>query len=350
MHITMNNYRLALIGFGNVNQGLSEILRDYAYFLAESFGVSFTVVGVSDLLKGSIYQPDGFQASDLLEAVQRDGNLDRLPAAQRGWDALTLIANSNADIVVEASYTDLQTGQPAISYVRAALETGKHVVTSNKGPVALCYAELAELARQKSVLFGVEGTVMSGTPAVHLGHEVLKSAIIRKVEGILNGTTNYILTNMELGVSYQDALAEAQKQGYAEADPTGDVEGFDTAGKVAILSQILFDRPISMEAVERTGISQLTLEDINQARKAGERWKLIGALEEKDGKLKAKVSPTRIPLSHPLAGVSGATNAITYDTKILGLVTLIGPGAGRQQTGYALLSDLLAIHKSQSIN
>jgi homoserine dehydrogenase len=154
---------------------------------------------------------------------------------------------------------------------------------------------------------------------------------------------------MEMGVSYQDALAEAQKKGYAEADPTGDVEGFDAAGKVVILSQILFDHPIAMGEVERTGISKLTLEDINQAKQAGEHWKLIGSLEKKAGKIKARVMPIRLPYSHPLAGVSGATNAITYDTQILGQVTLIGPGAGRQQTGYALLSDLLAIHKSQSI-
>lgn len=346
----MKNYRLALIGFGNVNQGLAEILRDHARFLAETYQVSFTIVGISSLSKGSIYHPDGFQVDELLEAIKRDGNLDHVAALERGWDALKLITDANAEIVVEASYTDLQTGQPAISYVRRALETGKHVVTSNKGPVALCYGELSELARQKSCQFGVEGTVMSGTPAIHLGHEVLKSAIIRKVEGILNGTTNYILTNMEMGVPYQDALAEAQKQGYAEADPAGDVEGFDAAGKVVILSQILFDRPIAMGEVERTGISQLTLEDINQAKQAGERWKLIGSLEEKDGKLMARVSPIRLPLSHPLAGVSGATNAITYDTQILGRVTLIGPGAGRQQTGFALLSDLLAIHKTQSIH
>ncbi len=305
----MKNYRLALIGFGNVNQGLAEILRDQKDFLAEAYGVSFTIVGVSALSKGSIYQPEGFQACELLEAVKRDGNLDRVAAMHRGWDALTLITNSNAEIVVEASYTDLQTGQPAISYVRSTLETGKHVVTANKGPVALCYAELAELARQKSRQFGVEGTVMSGTPAICLGHEVLRSAIIRKVEGIFNGTTNYILTNMELGDSYQDALAEAQKLGYAEADPTGDVEGFDAAGKVVILSQILFDRPITMEEVERKGISLLTTEDINRARQAGERWKLIGSLEEKDGKLQAKVSPTRIPLSHPLAGVRAPPTA-----------------------------------------
>jgi homoserine dehydrogenase len=344
----MKNFRLALIGFGNVNQGLAEILLVQENFLAEVYGVSFSIVGVSTLSKGSIYQPDGFQPGELLEAVQRNGNLEAVAAAQRGWDALTLITNSNAEIVVEASYTDLQTGQPAISYVRAALETGKHVVTANKGPVVLCYAELAELARQQSRQFGVEGTVMSGTPAIYLGREVLKSAIIQKVEGILNGTTNYILTNMEMGVSYQDAVAQAQNKGYTGADPTGDVEGFDAAGKLVILSQILFDRPIAMGEVERTGISQLTLEDIHQAKEVGERWKLICSLEDREGKLKAKVSPTRIPLSHPLAGVSGVANAISYDTQILGRVTLIGPGAGRQQTGYALLSDLLAIHKTQS--
>ncbi len=152
---------------------------------------------------------------------------------------------------------------------------------------------------------------------------------------------------MELGVSYQDALAEAQRLGYAGADPTGR-RGSDRRGGEGghRPSQILFDRQITMGEVERTGISQLTLEDIDRAKQAGERWKLIGLLEEKDGKLKAKVSPTRIPLSHPLAGVSGASNAISYDTQILGQVTLIGPGAGRQQTGFALLSDLLAIPQS----
>ncbi len=343
----MKNYRLALIGFGNVNQGLVEILRDHQQFLADTYGVQFTIVGVSDLLKGSIYSPDGLDVNILLSAINKDGNLEQVAALERGWEAPKLIANSNADVVVEASYTDLTTGQPAISYVRGALESGKHVVTSNKGPVALCYHELSKLAQQKNLQFGVEGTVMSGTPAIFLGRDILKSAMIKKVEGILNGTTNYILTKMEEGVSYHDALAEAQRQGYAEADPTGDVEGFDAAGKVVILSQLLFDQPIGMGDVDRTGISQLTLKDINEARQAGERWKLIGSLEEKDGKLCARVAPVRLPLSNPLANVSGATNAITYDTRILGRVTLIGPGAGRQETGFALLSDLLSIHKSQ---
>ena len=341
----MKNYRLLLIGFGNVNQGLAEILRDHASYLSDTYGVHFTITGVCDMLKGSIYNPEGLSAHKLLEAVHQDGTLVQVNAPVCGWDAPMLITKAEADIVVEASYTDLNSGEPATTYVRQALENGKHVVTSNKGPVALHYQDLVELARTKNLRFGVEGTVMSGTPAIHLGKDILKSAIIHKVEGILNGTTNYILTNMELGVDYQSALTEAQQKGYAEADPTGDVEGFDAAGKVVILSQLLFDRPVEMDEVERTGISGLTLNDIENAKQAGERWKLIGSLEIKNNTLTARVAPVRLPLSHPLANVNGVTNAICYDTQILGKVTLIGPGAGRQATGFALVSDLLAIHQ-----
>jgi homoserine dehydrogenase len=339
----VKNYRLVLAGFGNVNQGLLEILREHEQFLADQYQVQFTIVGISDLLLGNVYNPDGLDIDQLLEAAANDRTLSQVPAPNKDWDALTLIKQSNADVVVEASYTNLQTGQPAIAYVRQALLTGKHVVTSNKGPVALQYVELAQLAKEKGLNFGVEGTVMSGTPAIHLGQKILKAAVIQKVEGILNGTTNYILTQMETGKTYQDALCEAQKLGYAEADPTGDVEGFDTAGKIVILSQLLFERAISMQQVDRIGISQLSLHDVQAAQQAGERWKLIGSLEEKIGELHAQVAPLRLPASHPLANISGATNAITYDTQILGKVTLIGAGAGRKETGFALLSDLLAI-------
>jgi homoserine dehydrogenase len=340
----MKTYRLSLIGFGNANQGLAEILQEHAGFLASAYQVRFAIVAVCTLSKGSIYDPHGLKLDKLLEAVKKDSNLLQVDAAEHGWDVQTMIANSNADVLVEASTTDQQTGQPATNYIRQALESGKHVVTSNKGPVALYYTELATLARKNGLQLGVEGTVMSGTPAIHLGREVLKSAGIMKVEGILNGTTNYILTKMEAGADYQDALAEAQRLGYAEADPTGDVEGYDAAGKIVILSNLLFDQPIKLGEVERIGIGQLTSADIEEAKQAGERWKLIGSLEDKDGVMKARVSPVRLPLSHPLANVNGTTNAICYDTQILGPVILTGPGAGRQATGFALLSDLLAIH------
>jgi len=339
----LKNYRLALIGFGNVNQGLAEILQEHAPFLAKTYGVRYTIVGVCGSSKGSLYDPRGLKIDQLLAAVRNNDNLEQIAAPEHGWDAPALIANSNAQVIVEASTTNLETGQPAIDYVRHALECGKHVVTANKGPVALNYSELSALAQRKGLCFGVEGTVMSGTPAIRLGRDILKGAGIQKVEGILNGTTNFILTQMEQGAEYQDALAEAQRLGYAEADPTSDVEGYDTAGKVVILSSLLFDQQLEMGDVERSGITRLTSADIKEAKQAGERWKLIGSLEKKAGKLSARVAPVRLPLAHPLAGVSSATNAISYDTQILGRVTLIGPGAGRQQTGYALLSDLLAI-------
>ncbi|MPM69970.1 Homoserine dehydrogenase [bioreactor metagenome] len=163
--------------------------------------------------------------------------------------------------------------------------------------------------------------------------------------GIFNGTTNYILTQMENGASYESALAEAQKLGYAEADPTGDVEGFDAAGKVVILSELLMGAHITMEQVERSGITSLTVAQVAEAKAAGERWKLIGSLEQVKGEVKASVKLQCLPISHPLAGVSGATNAIHYSTDYLGEVTLIGPGAGRLPTGYAVLEDILAIYR-----
>jgi homoserine dehydrogenase len=198
------------------------------------------------------------------------------------------------------------------------------------------------------VEFGVEGTVMSGTPSLRLGSELLAGAGVRAVKGIVNGTTNYILTQMESGMSYAEALAEAQAKGYAEADPTGDVEGFDAAGKVVILANLLMGAALGMADVDRAGITALTPAHIADAKAAGERWKLIAAVEQTPNGVKASVKPTRLPITHPLAAVSGATNAITYTTDLLGDVTLIGPGAGRLATGYAILEDILAIGRMET--
>ena len=245
---------------------------------------------------------------------------------------------------MEVSYTNLETGQPAIDHLRAALENGMHVVTSNKGPIALKYHELSTLAGDRNLKIGVEGTVMSGTPALHLGMDLLAGAGVRRVQGILNGTTNYILTQMENGASYAEALAEAQQRGYAEVDPTSDVEGFDAAGKVAILSALLMETPLALNQIDRTGITEITSADVAKAKTEGLRFKLIGSLEKRPEGVMASVKPVRLPLTHPLASVSGATNAITYTTDLLGEVTLIGPGAGRLETGFALACDLLGIY------
>jgi homoserine dehydrogenase len=281
--------------------------------------------------------------------VRRTGKLDDYASLKpsratfSGWDSLRTIRESNADTVVEISWTDVQTGQPAIDHVKAAFESGKHAVLTNKGPVALAYRELAGLAAAHNVQFRFEGTVMSGTPTIRLAQSALAGCEILEIKGILNGTTNYILTQMEGGQSYADALAEAQRLGYAEADPTADVEGWDAAGKTVILANVLMGGNLRVADVDRTGISGLSLADVEAARAAGERWKLIARVWQEDNVTRASVRPTRLPLSHPLAGVSGAVNACTYITDLLGDVTLVGPGAGRMETGYAVLGDLLDI-------
>jgi homoserine dehydrogenase len=341
----MRQYKLALIGFGNVGRGFTQILRDRGEAIARDFGMEVRIVAVSDIKLGSVYNPDGFSPAALLDAFEKDGSLQGVPAPHKGWDALRTIRESDADVIAELAWTDLQTGEPAIGHIRAALESGKHAITTNKGPVAVQYRELAALAAAKGVVFGVEGTVMSGTPALRLGTDLLAAAGIRKIQGILNGTTNFILTRMHEGSDYQSALKEAQALGYAEVDPAGDVEGVDAAGKLIILAHVLMKESIAMRDVEPEGITRLTPEDFRQAEKAGECWKLIASLERRSDGVSASVAPRRIPLSHPLAAVSGATNAITYTTDLLGDVTLIGPGAGRLETGYAILSDLLAIDR-----
>ncbi len=341
----MKTVRLGLIGFGNVGQGFAQILRDFGQDYARKYGIQFTIIAINDARLGSLYAPEGLAPGALLEHVGRSGSLKGMAGEKPGWDALALIRESGADAIVELSYTNLQTGEPAASHIAEALGRGQHVVTTNKGPVALHYARLAALAQLHGVQLGVEGTVMSGTPTLRLGRELLAPAGILSVQGILNGTTNFILTRMEAGAAYPQALAEAQALGYAEADPTGDVEGFDAAGKVVILANLLLGAGIGMADVDRQGITQLTPADIASAHAAGERWKLIGALETGPGGLKASVSPMRLPLANPLAGVSGATNAILFHTRLLGDVTLIGPGAGRLETGYAIVEDLLTIYK-----
>ena len=244
--------------------------------------------------------------------------------------------------MVEASISDLETGQPATDYCLAALASGKHLVLANKGPVALAYEKLMTRAQQAGKQLRFESTVMAGTPSLQLALEALAGCTITRVQGILNGTTNYILTEMAKGMSYQDALAQAQQLGYAEADPTADVGGWDAAGKVLILrANALFGANLTMSDLGVQGITDITLEAIQTAQAADECWKLIATATPDGG----SVQPVRIPLSNPLASVMGATNAITIETDLLGAVTLVGAGAGRLETGYGLLADLLAISR-----
>jgi homoserine dehydrogenase len=340
------HFKLAFIGFGTVGQGLSKILLEKKEMLSEKYDFNWTVVAISDIIKGSIYDENGLDLKEILEMVKEGKKLDEYPSGTKGMNSIDTITKTNADTIIEVTFTDVKTGEPALTHIKTALNTGKNVISTNKGPVVKQAADLLKIAKSKDVFYGFEGVVLAGTPVINLAKLTLAGNNITGFKGILNGTTNYILTRMEEGMAYEDALKKAQELGYAEADPTGDVEGLDAIGKVVILTNVVLGKKITWQDVERKGITQISKGDIEKAKSEGKRWKLIGSAEvQKDGSVKAEVWPQRLPLNDPLAGVSEATNALTYFTDELGPVTIVGPGAGRRETGFALLIDLLELNR-----
>ena len=335
--------RLLFIGFGTVGQGLAELLLEKESSLSERYGLEFKVVGIADMKLGSLYNPKGIDLAKALELAKTTQSLSEYPGDKYEKEALDFITEAEADVLFEATFTDIKTGEPATSYIRAALEKGMHVSTTNKGPLALHYQELADLAERKGVKFLYEGTVMSGTPVLNLIRETLAGSEITEIKGILNGTTNYILTRMEEGLSYEDALNKAQELGYAEAVPDADVLGWDALAKVTILAKTVFGAKADPFDYPCEGITGITASAISDAKAQGKRYKLIGKVWREGSDVKASVSPEEIDYSHPLSAVMGATNALTFSTDTLGDVTIVGPGAGKVETGFSLLIDLLKI-------
>mgnify|MGYP005844632015 CR=1 FL=1 len=341
-------HKLAFIGFGGVGQALAKILLNRNEELKRDEGFDAEVVAISDIMKGSIYHPNGLDIQKVLEILTDKGNLEQYPDTPgliKGWDSLQTIYKSNADTIIEVTYTDVKTGQPAIDHCKAAFENGKNVVMTNKGPVALAYKELADIAKRNGVQWGFEGTVMSGTPALRMPKAALAGNEIKEIRGILNGTTNYILTKMEEGLTYEAALRQAQELGYAETDPTSDVEGYDARYKVVILANYVMNESLLVDEVKCEGISHLTLADIQQAKDEGLRWKLLGSVKKEGEMISAKVEPQKIPYTDPLASIEGATNAVCYECDLVGQITLSGAGAGLIETGYSLLIDLIHIER-----
>lgn len=338
-------YKLAFIGFGTVGQGLAEILSEKKEELEKRYGLEYSVVAISDPIKGCIYDAEGLNMEQILNLAKKNAKLDNYSTGIKSWDSLRTIKESNANVIVEVSYTNIETGEPGLTHIREALSHQKHVITTNKGPVALAYRELLGLARANNVSFRFEGAVLAGTPALNLSLEAMAGIRIKEIKGLVNGTTNYILTEMERGRTYQEVLKEAQELGYAEAKPDADVEGWDAVAKAVILANSVMGGNIKVSDVEREGITQITLEKVSEAKTEDSCWKLICRVWQEDDAIKAKVSPEKVPLTDFLANVKGATNALTFVTDYLGEVTIVGPGAGRKETGFSLLSDLLAIHR-----
>jgi homoserine dehydrogenase len=331
-----------------VGQGLAELLVAKRDELKKRYGFDWMVTGIADTIKGTAYDPAGIDLAKALALAAKGESLVALDRGGKGWDALAMARQAEADVLLEATYTDIKTGEPATSHIKAALERGVHVVTTNKGPLALHYRELAELAAKHKAEFLFEGTVMSGTPVLNLVRETLAGAEILEMQGILNGTTNYILTRMEEGLSYEDALKKAQELGYAEAVPDADVLGWDALAKVTILANVVFGASLKPTESPCEGITKITAADITKAKADGKRYKLIGRVWREGGAVKASVAPRLVDLSQPLAGVMGATNAVAIKTDALGEVTIVGPGAGRAQTGFSMLTDLLHIVRRRS--
>ncbi|MCJ7581715.1 MAG: homoserine dehydrogenase [Candidatus Aminicenantes bacterium] len=337
--------KLLFVGFGTVGQGLAELILEKKEQLKEEFGLKYSVVGISDELKGSLLNTNGLDLSEALKRAKAGKNISEDSSDKFDGNALEMICQSGADVMLEATYTDIKTGEPAVSHVREALEQGQHVVTTNKGPVALFYKELSEIAEKKKKKFLFEGTVMSGTPVINFIRETLAGSKIQEIKGILNGTTNYILTRMEEGLSYKDALDKAQELGYAEAVPDADVLGWDALAKVTILAKVFFGAQGQPFDFPCEGITGITSSAIVEAQNRGKRFKLIGRVWREGDYVKASVGPEEVDWAHPLAGVMGATNALTVSTDTLGEVTVIGPGAGKKETGFSMLIDLITIAK-----
>ncbi|MCX8453678.1 homoserine dehydrogenase [Paenarthrobacter ureafaciens] len=344
----MKTYNLALIGFGGVNRALAQLIVDDPSRFA-ALGFELRVVAITDLGFGSLVQGDGINLTEVL-SMPRGSSFEGLAGGSSDPRNEQVIKDSPAEIIVEATFTSPVDGEPAVSHVRWALGAGKHVVTTNKGPVALFGKELTDLARRNGVTFEYEGAVMSGTPVIRLAKKLLGGLELSAVQGILNGTSNYVLGRMEDGLTLDKAIAEAQALGYAEADPTADIGGSDVRLKVAILANELLGANLQPTEVETTGIQGISSDDVADALAHGKHWKLIGeARRDSDGGVSASVRPVALAADHPLAGIAGATNAVSFTTDLLGAYTVSGPGAGRVETAYALISDIIAVDQFEKV-
>lgn len=319
--------RIGIVGFGTVGQGFLEVL------LKKGAKLPVKIVGIAGRSKGEIFNDTGIDPAAALDCVKMGKTLNDCFVNAIKYSPLELIKNGNLDILIEATPTNLIDGEPAYTYIKTALQSGVDVITANKGPIALHYHELKNIGRT----LRFEATVMSGTPVIGFIEDNLKSAEILGFRGILNGTTNYILTEMAKGKTYEYALKEAQRLGYAETDPTADVEGFDSLAKILILANVFMNATLSPDDVKREGITSLT------APPGNAKWKLIATAIKRDDRVEAKVMPEKVTPDDPLYYVDGTENALLIKTDILGTILLKGPGAGRIETGYAIFLDLLKV-------
>lgn len=328
-------HKLALIGFGNVGKEFVRLLRSKEVRLREDYGIEFLLTGVASRRIGWLANANGLDTAALLAGQFPETPAWAAPRNVREW-----LEAADADVVFEASSLNRHTGQPAIDHLKAALERGAHAISANKGPVVYAYRELRQLAQSKGRKLLFESTVMDGTPIFSMFPHCLPAVELRGFRGILNSTTNVVLTEMENGLTLEQAVRRAQEIGVAETDPSDDLDGWDAAVKVAALTIVLMDVPIKLDEVERVGIRTVSPEQVRAARAGGTRYKLICRAERAGNSVRASVRPEQLPMSDPLALLEGTTSALRFETDVFGL-SIIEHKPGVVATAYGLLGDFV---------
>ena len=341
------HYKLALIGFGNVARALARLLIRKQELLKSQYDVTFSFTGIATGRHGFAVNPDGLDIQKILELVESGKDISSLNNSQLPiTDSLAVIQNSTADVMFENSPVNTQTGQPALDHIRTALNLNMHAITANKGPVVHGYRELTALARSKGRQFKFESTVLGGAPVFSVYREAFPLAELISFKGIFNGTTNVILSRMENGETYEDALKYCQSIGLAETDPTNDVDGWDAAIKVAALVTVLMDTPLTPQDVNPTGIRGITAEMIAKAKAEGKRYKLVCSAEKDGDKVTASVAPQLVDSTSPLYGMMNSSTGITFRTDVIldySITLSEKPGmkGGPVETSYGLFADFV---------
>jgi homoserine dehydrogenase len=339
---------LALVGFGSVGRRFVRLLGERRDRLCRDHGLECRIIGIATRRHGWSVARDGINLSDVLARVEAGLalGLPNGPPALGASDVISALSRSAADlrVMIETTTLNIADGQPAIAHVEAALDAGCHVVTANKGPAAFAYRRLRDRAAANGLSFLFEGAVMDGIPVFNLVRETMPAIDIIGFRGVVNSTTNHILSAMEDGEEFQPALTRMQAEGIAEADPSLDVDGWDAAAKTAALANVLLDADLTPHGVDRVGIGPASASAARAAKAQGRRLRLVAsAARIPGGTVRAAVRPIELPPDDILGRLRGMANALILSTDVLGDVAITQSSGGLTQTAYALLSDLIAI-------
>ena len=331
--------RAIMVGFGAVGRAFAEIVTERSQVLEKQYGIIPKIVAIVDR-GGAIINEQGLDLHEAISIRQTEGTVSRHHTlGHRSVTALKVIDTVEADVLLELTPTNLPTAEPGLTHIESAIKKGLNVITTNKGPITIAMPSLLELAEYQKVQLRFSGTVGGGIPILNFAKRSLKGCKIESVEGILNGTTNHILTRMlEADIPFNEALKEAQEAGYAEADPSYDINGLDTASKLVIMCNWIMGRRISLKDVNIQGIRDVTIEDILREKRSERAIKLVGSIEGHE----ISVRPRPLPFSSPLC-VKGNLNAVVFKTDIAGSITLTGRGAGGTETASSVLRDLIDV-------